>query len=62
MGILLVLVLILLKNLTLDVTYSMLVYDSRSIINTVSNASGGSVDGKYGQYVNIGLVSLTYKF
>ena len=50
------------KKLTLDVTYSMLVYDSRSIINTVSNASGGSVNGKYEQYVNIGLVSLTYKF
>ncbi len=50
------------KHLTLDVAYSMLIYDSRTIINTVSSASGGSVDGKYEQYVNIGLVSLTYKF
>jgi len=50
------------KRLTLDVAYSALVYDSRNITNTVSNVFGGSVDGKYEQFINIGLVSLTYKF
>jgi len=50
------------KRLTLDIAYSFLDYDTRSINNTVSNASGGSVNGKYRQYANMGLVSLTYKF
>jgi len=58
------------KRLTLDVTYSGLIYDTRNITNSVANvASGagngglsGTVDGKYSQFVNIGLISLTYKF
>jgi long-chain fatty acid transport protein len=50
------------KNLTIDIAYNLLVYDSRSIINSVSSGFGGNVDGKYSQYMNIGLVSLTYKF
>jgi long-chain fatty acid transport protein len=47
------------KRLTLDVAYSALIYDSRTIINSVAS---GTVDGKYSQIVNIGLASLTYKF
>jgi long-chain fatty acid transport protein len=50
------------KRLTLDVAYSALVYDSRVIVNKVSNSQGGSVNGKYEEFVNIGLMSLTYKF
>ena len=54
------------KRLTLDVAYSFLVYDSREITNSVatvtSGGTPGTVDGKYSQYMNIGLVSLTYKF
>jgi long-chain fatty acid transport protein len=53
------------KRLSLDVAYSVLIYDSRGITNSVAiNNAGaaGSVDGKYSQCVNIGLVSLTYKF
>jgi len=50
------------KNLTIDVAYNLLVYDTRTIINSVSSGFGGNVDGKYSQYMNIGLVSLTYKF
>ncbi len=54
------------KRLTLDVAYSALVYDSRTITNSVGSAfadgTAGTVDGKYEQIANIGLVSLTYKF
>jgi long-chain fatty acid transport protein len=53
------------KRLTLDVAYSFLVYDSRSITNSVATSTltpAGTVDGKYSQYINMGLVSLTYKF
>lgn len=54
------------KNLSLDVAYSLLIYDSRKITNSVSAGAvslyTGNVDGKYSEYVNIGLVSLTYKF
>ena len=56
------------KRLTIDVAYSALFYDTRDITNTVSSGviSGipatGSVNGKYKNFTNIGLVSLTYKF
>ena len=50
------------KRLTLDIAYSALFYDSRSITNSVSSVFGGNVDGKYKNSTNIGLVSLTYKF
>ncbi|MDE2008772.1 MAG: outer membrane protein transport protein [Candidatus Omnitrophica bacterium] len=53
------------KRLTLDVAYSILFYDTRNIINSVAKSTAGSagtVDGKYSEFINIGLVSLTYKF
>ena len=49
------------KRLTIDVAYSAMFYDTRDITNTVSNPYG-SVNGKYKDFTNIGLVSLTYKF
>jgi long-chain fatty acid transport protein len=54
------------KRLTIDVAYSGLFYDTRNVNNAVSSGAisnnTGSVNGKYNQYVHIGLVSLTYKF
>lgn len=50
------------KRLTVDVAYSGLIYETRDITNALLNNVGGSVNGKYSQYVNIGMVSLTYKF
>jgi long-chain fatty acid transport protein len=55
------------KRLTLDVAYSIEIYDTRDITNSVAANPGagvpaGTVDGKYKEFVNIGLVSLTYKF
>jgi len=54
------------KRLTIDVTYSGLIYQTRDIINsllsTIPPTGTYSANGKYSQYINIGLVSLTYKF
>ena len=49
------------KHLTIDVAYSAMFYATRDITNTVSSPYG-SVNGKYQDFTNIGLVSLTYKF
>lgn len=46
-------------RLTVDVAYSALIYQTRIIDNEVAN---GTVDGKYSTFINLGLVSLTYKF
>ncbi len=53
-------------RLTVDVAYSALVYDTRKIVNSVGFVNGlvsaGTVDGKYENFVNIALMSFTYKF
>ncbi len=52
-------------HLTLDIAYSALIYDARTITNSVASTNAGvagSVDGKYKQFVHMGLASLTYKF
>jgi len=48
------------SHLTIDIAYSALLYEPRKINNTLG--SPGSVNGKYTQFVNLGLVTLTYKF
>lgn len=50
------------KNITLDLAYSVLLYEARKIDNTVGNAAGANVDGKYTQYMHMGLMTLIYKF
>ncbi len=50
------------KNLTLDMAYSMLIYQPRKVDNDVGSASGASVDGKYTQTISMGLLGLNYKF
>jgi long-chain fatty acid transport protein len=50
------------KNLTVDITYSGLMYEQRKIDNTVGNVFGANIDGQYKQYTHIGLMTLTYKF
>lgn len=50
------------KHLTLDIAYSALFYELRKIDNTVGNAFGADVDGRYKQFINIGYATLTYKF
>jgi long-chain fatty acid transport protein len=49
-------------KLTLDLAYVAAFYDSRNIVNTVSNVLGAFLNGKYSEFVNVGTVSLTYKF
>jgi long-chain fatty acid transport protein len=49
------------KHLTIDVVYSLGVYQTRDVTNATLTAEN-NINGKYSQYINIGLVSLTYKF
>ena len=51
------------KRLTLDVAYSVYLFMIReALLIQFQVVLVGTVDGKYSQYMNIGLVSLTYKF
>ena len=50
------------RHLTLDVAYSGLIYESRKVNNDVGTLVGQDISGKYRQYTNIGLITLTYKF
>jgi len=50
------------QRLTLDVAYSLGIYQTREITNHVLSNEFQTVNGKYSEYLNIGLVSLTYKF
>jgi long-chain fatty acid transport protein len=47
------------KNITIDIAYVADFYESRNVINTVD---GGALSGKYSAFVNVGTMSLTYKF
>ncbi len=48
------------SHLTIDIAYSALLYEPRKINNAIGSPS--IVSGKYTQFMNIGLVTLTYKF
>ncbi len=55
------------KNLTIDLAYAAVVYESRNVVNTVGSAFAGigetfSLSGKYRAFVNIAEITLTYKF
>lgn len=50
------------ESLTLDMAYSAFIYENRTIDNSVGSATGASVDGEYGQMMNIMLLTLNYVF
>lgn len=50
------------KNITFDIAYVAVIYQSRDINNTQGAALGAALAGKYSEFVNIGSASLTYKF
>ena len=50
------------KNLTLDLAYSALFYENRTIDNTLGSSISTTDNGKYKQFINIGLMTLTYKY
>ena len=50
------------QHLTLDLAYSALIYKERKVNNSVGNNVGGNIDGKYKQFMNIGLATVTYKY
>ncbi len=50
------------SRLTIDIAYVADFYQSRNVVNTVDNNLGAFLNGKYSAFVNIGTMSLTYKF
>ncbi len=50
------------SRLSLDIAYVAAFYQPRNVINTVDNVYGAFLSGKYSEFVNIGTISLTYKF
>lgn len=50
------------RNLTLDIAYVAAFYTTRKVNNTIGNAFGANLSGKYSQFINIGMATLTYKF
>jgi len=50
------------KNLMIDLAYIADFYVSRNVVNTVDSVFGASLCGKYSAFVNVGTMSLTYKF
>jgi long-chain fatty acid transport protein len=55
------------KHLSIDIAYVGIIYQPRKISNTVgTTASGdptlGDISGKYTQYTNLGMATVTYKF
>jgi long-chain fatty acid transport protein len=50
------------SRLTLDMAYAAVFFESRDINNSVDSVFGADLDGKYTTFVNVGTVTLTYKF
>lgn len=53
------------KNLTIDIAYVADFYESRNVINSVDGSLGPNstpLSGKYSAFINVGTMSLTYKF
>jgi len=50
------------SKLTIDIAYVADFYQSRNVVNTVDAVLGANLSGKYKAFVNIGTMSLTYKF
>ncbi len=50
------------RSWSIDLAWSVMFYDTRSVTNSVGDAAGSSQDGKYSQWINLGLMTATYKF
>ncbi|MCK5180837.1 MAG: outer membrane protein transport protein, partial [Candidatus Omnitrophica bacterium] len=50
------------KNTVIDMAYSALLYESRTVDNAVGAGSGASLDGEYEQIMHMGLVTFSYTF
>jgi len=50
------------SRLTVDLAYVADFYESRDVVNTEDNSFGAFTNGKYREFVNVGAVTLTYKF
>lgn len=49
------------KNTTLDFAYAAMFYNKRKIGNTIGSSSGANINGDYSSFVNVYLLTLTFK-
>ncbi|MDD5464925.1 MAG: OmpP1/FadL family transporter [Candidatus Omnitrophica bacterium] len=49
------------KNLSLDFAYAAMFYNQRKINNAVGSSSGANINGKYDTFINVYLLTLTFK-
>lgn len=49
------------KNLGIDFAYAAMFYNSRKIDNAVGSSSGASINGKYNTFINVYLLTFTFK-
>jgi len=50
------------SKLTVDLAYVADFYQSRNVVNTIDNNLGAFMNGKYHEFVNVAVATLTYKF
>ncbi len=50
------------KNTIIDMAYSALIYEDRTVDNAAGAASGATIDGEYEQIMHMGLVTFSYTF
>ena len=50
------------EDLVLDLAYSALFFENRTINNNVGNGVGGAADGVYEQWINIAMATLTWRY
>ena len=50
------------ENMVLDATYMALMFQDRKITNNVGAAVGASINGKYEEWINFGMLTLSYNF
>ena len=50
------------RNLTLDIAYVAVFYETRKVSNNIDSAFGANLSATYSQFINIGMATLTYKF
>lgn len=49
-------------NLTVDMAYMAIIFEDRTVDNTVGNAFGGNIDGEYEKYIHTGLITVSTSF
>ncbi|MFA5430261.1 MAG: hypothetical protein WC329_03800, partial [Candidatus Omnitrophota bacterium] len=49
------------ENVGIDIAYAAMFYATRNVKNDVGSLSGADINGKYATFINICVVTLTFK-